>query len=173
MECIFFHKNMSTVSLFSVFNKKLCTSTISNFKKFRHIKNLLFIKNDIYFLYIYFDRYYYAKMIKIQVNNVDMFYDVYESEFGDGFYPVTQLNNSCKSKIRIGFHLITNQYKEVYWKQIYNDVDLINGLDVNEGALLLAILNKRLNADIDINKKNAIKGIANKWGIIIYQKNGM
>ena len=112
-------------------------------------------------------------MIKIQVNNVNMFYDVCELEFGDGFYPVTQLTNSCKSKIKIGFHLITNQYKEVYWKQISNDIDLINGLNVNEGALLLAILNKRLNADIDINKKNAIKGIANKWGIIIYQKNGM
>ena len=161
---------MSTVSLFSIFKKNLCTYPISYFQKFRYIKNLLFIKNDTYF-YIYYNRYYYAKMITIQVNNVDMFYDVYESEFGDGFYPVTQLTNSCKSKIRIGFHLITNQYKEVYWKQIYNEVDLINGLDVNEGALLLAILNKRLNSDIDINKKNAIKGITNKWGIIIYQKN--
>jgi len=104
----------------------------------------------------------------IQVNNVEMFYDVCELEFGDGFYPVTQLTNSCKSKIKIGFHLITNQYKEVYWKQINNDIDLINGFNDNEGALLLTILNKKLNANN--NQKNSIKGITNKWGIIIYQK---
>ncbi len=110
-------------------------------------------------------------MIKIQVNNVNMFYDVYESVIGDGFYPVTQLTNSCKSKITIGFHLITNQYNELYWKRISNEDDLIDGLNVIEGALLLAILNKRLITDS--NQKKPIKGIANKFGIIIYQKNGM
>ena len=52
MEYFFFHKNLGTVSLFSIFKKNLCTSTISYFQKFRYIKNLLFIKNDIYFFYL-------------------------------------------------------------------------------------------------------------------------
>ena len=75
---------------------------------------------------------------------VSMYYDRYEKEFGDGFYPL------CKTD-----DLTHHQYPETnikfeldrfgFWKQISND--MIYGLDGDHGKQLLDILNIQLLID--------------------------
>lgn len=122
------------------------------------------------------------------VYNVDMFYDSYEADFGDGFYPMTKSSVPCTDPTTIGFKLTTDQNAEcftnvtysvsvtthsaqshplnVYWKQTNNNV--IRGLDGNEGFLLFAQLNNQLRVD---NTFVTVQGIVNSFGKIIYPKN--
>ena len=102
-----------------------------------------------------------------QVYNVDMFYDSYESDFGDGFYPMTKSSEPCTTKTTIGFLLITETDSNVYWKQTKNS-NVIKGLDGNEGILLFAHLNNQLRVD---NNNTFVNGIVNANDKIIYPKN--
>jgi hypothetical protein len=102
-----------------------------------------------------------------QVYKVDMFYDSYESDFGDGFYPMTKSSEPCTTKTTIGFLLITETDSNVYWKQTKNS-NVIKGLDGNEGILLFAHLNNQLRVD---NNNTFVKGIVNANDKIIYPKN--
>lgn len=102
-----------------------------------------------------------------QVYNVDMFYDSYESDFGDGFYPMTKSSEPCTAKTTIGFLLITETDSNVYWKQTKNS-NVIKGLDGNEGILLFAHLNNQLRVD---NNNTFVNGIVNANDKIIYPKN--
>ena len=111
-----------------------------------------------------------------QVYNVEMFYDSYESDFGDGFYPMTTSSGPCTTKTTIGFQLlrlpslsghkvptkefsrssapcselITETDSNVYWKQT-NNYKIIQGLDGNEGILLFTQLNNQLSLDNNNN----------------------
>ena len=67
---------------------------------------------------------------------VKMYYDDYEKDYGDGFYPLLEKTDACSTEITIRFALDAPNKK---WKQMnsYN----INGLDGNAGDLLLTKLN--------------------------------
>ena len=128
-----------------------------------------------------------------KVYNVDMFYDSYEADFGDGFYPMTKSSVPCTDPTTIGFQLIrlptgTTEFSRspsdamtssqarsklitytdlnVYWKQTNHNV--IRGLDGNEGFLLFAQLNNQLRVD---NTFVTVKGIVNTHDKLIYPKN--
>jgi len=98
-----------------------------------------------------------------------MFYDSYESDFGDGFYPVTKSSDPCTDKTSIWFQLTTDQNSNIYWKQT-NNSKIIQGLDGNEGILLFTQLNNQLSLDNN-NQGTFVKGIVNTSGKIIYPKN--
>jgi len=103
-----------------------------------------------------------------QVYKVDMFYDSYESDFGDGFYPMTKSSEPCTTKTTIGFQLITYTDSNIYWKQTDNNV--IKGLDGNEGILLFTQLNHQLRVDNN-NQGTFVNGIVNANDKLIYPKN--
>jgi len=112
---------------------------------------------------------------------VAMYYDRYEKEFGDGFYPL------CKTD-----DLTRHQYPETnikfeldrfgFWKQISNDI--IYGLDGDHGKRLLDSLNIQLLNDQRIELMQCIakqgqcipsqgipgQGIRNTAGKCIYPK---
>ena len=68
---------------------------------------------------------------------VTLFYDEYEKENGDGFYPTLEKCTACTTEIIINFTI----YKEHnVWKQMNNFN--IDGLDGNDGETLLKQLNK-------------------------------
>ena len=67
---------------------------------------------------------------------VKLYYDSYEKNFGDGFYPVTVCNTPCTEEVTIKFAV---PIENGNWVQI--DKDKIMGLDGDEGIKLLAILN--------------------------------
>lgn len=72
-----------------------------------------------------------------------MYYDIYDKEFGDGFYPKLQNNAGicCSDSVNISFILIEYRKEGDYiWKQ--NDNIPIYGLDDISGCLLLNSLNK-------------------------------
>ena len=81
---------------------------------------------------------------------VTFFYDEYEKENGDGFYPVLEKCTACTTEITINF---TVYEKHNVWKQINNFN--IDGLDGNHGEILL----KRLNT---LAGKNCVS-IVNKF----------
>jgi hypothetical protein len=85
---------------------------------------------------------------------VVMYYDYYEQNFGDGFYPILEKSGPCTQSIHIKFKLINN-----YWVQM--DEIMMCGLDGNEGVLLLHKLNGLLYSGI---------GIKNKYDTIIHPK---
>ncbi len=78
-----------------------------------------------------------------------LYYDSYEKEFGDGFYPVTKQDNTCSKEIIINFLL-----KDQYW--IQTNESIIFGLDGNEGKLLLDKLNRGTEKGVGI-KNNLLK----------------
>lgn len=95
-----------------------------------------------------------------QSYKVDFYYDSYEKNYGDGFYPLVKTNDeiaSSMAKTTIKFTLDTDGY----WKQTSNDP--IYGLDGDNGKILFDILNKQQTIQI-------IKGIRNSIGILIYPK---
>ena len=109
---------------------------------------------------------------------VSMYYDRYEKEFGDGFYPL------CKTDDLIGSTMTETNIKFDldrfgFWKQISND--MIYGLDGDHGKLLLNILNIQLSIDQGIEPMQCIakhgqgqcvagQGIRNSAGKRIYPK---
>jgi hypothetical protein len=78
-----------------------------------------------------------------------LYYDSYEKDFGDGFYPVTEKNNTCSKEIIITFLL-----KDQYW--IQTNESIIFGLDGDEGKILLDKLNIGTEKGIGI-KNNLLK----------------
>jgi hypothetical protein len=99
-----------------------------------------------------------------------MYYDIYECEFGDGFYPQLLLqnctNNSSVMSAFSGYKSADIEFEltiynnELIWVQ--NNEKNITGLDGNHGVDLLISLNSEM-------KVNAIK-IINKYGDILYPK---
>jgi len=85
---------------------------------------------------------------------VVLYYDYYEQNYGDGFYPITEKSGPCTQSIHIKFQLVGN-----FWKQM--DEIMICGLDGNEGPLLLNKLNGLLYSGI---------GIKNKYDTILHPK---
>lgn len=81
--------------------------------------------------------------------SVTLFYDEYEKNNGDGFYPVIEKSHACDTPITIKFTL-DKQHK--YWKQVdsYN----IDGLDGNGGELLLKMFYQieHFNCTVIVNK---------------------
>jgi len=89
-----------------------------------------------------------------------MFYDPYEKDFGDGFYPylhVLRINIKDIKEIIITFKTVLYN-RDLSW--IQNTGSVIYGLDGNVGEELLF----RLNKECDINAKN----ILNCGGRVIY-----
>lgn len=69
-----------------------------------------------------------------------LYYDKYEQEFGDGFYPVIEKNMTCSEEIIISF-----LYNKFYNSWVQIDQIPINGLDGDNGFYLLNILNEKNN----------------------------
>ena len=95
-----------------------------------------------------------------QSYTVDFYYDSYEKEYGDGFYPLVKTDGAIEptmveTQIRFTLEI------DGYWKQTSND--MIYGLDGDHGKILLDILHQRLT--IQSSKK-----IRNSVGTIIYPK---
>lgn len=92
-----------------------------------------------------------------------LYYDSYEKEFGDGFYPQLQpFGGICNcTPTMITFRLIKyNNEGEFAWAQIDNCV--IYGFDGDSGIQILNSLNQEANFDA--------KKIINNGGRIIYPK---
>ncbi len=94
---------------------------------------------------------------------IDFYYDSYEKEFGDGFYPLVKYEENRKTTMletQIQFTL--DQYR--CWNQTSND--MICGLDGGHGKILLDLLNSKLtNSTIAIGSQ-----IKNSLHAIIYTK---
>jgi hypothetical protein len=91
-----------------------------------------------------------------------MYYDSYEYEFGDGFYPQIS-KDTLDSELTINFALINNT-----WKQ--TNSNNINGLDGNCGEHLLQLLNQQLLNQKCDNKESSCKIIYNRNNKLIYPK---
>ena len=98
---------------------------------------------------------------KLIILKKNMYYDTYDKEYGDGFYPKLKMTYgicSCKSVI-ISFILINyTSQNDLAWKQ--SDNSPIYGFDKFTGSQLLESLNKEAN-------KTATK-IINIGGRVIY-----
>jgi len=91
-----------------------------------------------------------------------MYYDEYESENGDGFYPAMKCENEVDDSlavINIDFELMVYN-NELIWYQ--KTEKLIDGLDGDYGLQLLESLNYEASV-------NSIK-IVNKIGNVLYPK---
>lgn len=88
----------------------------------------------------------------------DMYFDEYERELGDGFYPLMN-NNTNLTTVSINFKY--NKLLEC-WVQLNEDA--IMGLDGDTGKELLFFLNNKSNPP------KICSLILNKNGIIIYPK---
>ena len=86
---------------------------------------------------------------------VEMFYDEYECNFGDGFYPLLEQNPALKS-----IHIQFIKSASDVWKQ--KTCGPIFGLDGSTGQYLLQLLNE--NESINLTK------IVNVYGKQIYPK---
>ena len=74
---------------------------------------------------------------------IDFYYDAYEKDFGDGFYPLVKTHETVEStmkEIAIQFQLIHQT-----WKQTSGD--MIYGLDGDTGKIVLDMLNAKSAAD--------------------------
>jgi hypothetical protein len=85
---------------------------------------------------------------------VPMFYDTYECEFGDGFYPLLLNEMNTLKPISISFKKINN-----IWTQV--NKNCILGLDGSTGPDLLAYLNEKIG-------DNTAKQIYNAFNIQLY-----
>jgi hypothetical protein len=81
---------------------------------------------------------------------VTLYYDSYEKNYGDGFFPLTMYYKGY-DQVNIGFI-----YSNSFWRQISGDN--IHGLDGNERNYLLNILN---------DNKICCSSILNKIGMTI------
>jgi len=95
----------------------------------------------------------------MELNNISvtMYYDWYEREFGDGFYPIFPTESGKKElkSVNIRFLLKGN-----IWTQVSEDD--IDGLDGNTGEVLIALLNEK-------NNDNGLQ-IVNSSNKILYPK---
>jgi hypothetical protein len=92
---------------------------------------------------------------------IDFYYDSYEKDFGDGFYPLVKTNNTIEPTMKetqIQFQVINN-----IWKQASGD--MIYGLDGENGKILLNILNAK-QGSVTVGTQ-----IVNSSYITIYPKN--
>ena len=64
----------------------------------------------------------------------DVYYDTYEYQFGDGFYPHLQRKNQMDGRIKVGFGIVNNEW-------IQTTGPYIDGLDGNSGAEFLEYMN--------------------------------
>lgn len=71
-----------------------------------------------------------------------LYYDKYEYEFGNGFYPVIEKNNSCSEEIVISF-----LYNKFYNSWVQIDEPLIYGFHDDNGFNLLNIMNEKYNVN--------------------------
>ena len=93
------------------------------------------------------------------IQYIDFYYDSYEKEFGDGFYPILQQSNGPVSSmiaVQIQFTLSSANY----W--IQTSQDMIYGLDGEHGKLAFDLLTLK-------SGKPAF-GIMNTMNIQIYPK---
>ena len=85
-----------------------------------------------------------------------MYYDKYEEEYGDGFYPLLHKESSHLKLIEISF----TEYKipdgEIVWKQT-GSATWILGLDGSTGPDLLKLLNDHSSR----NHKKIVSGVIN------------
>ena len=86
----------------------------------------------------------------MSIKLVILYYDSYEKNFGDGFYPQTTFSKGF-TEIEIEF-----RYSNGFWRQCSGDN--IHGLDGNERTYLLTILN---------DNKICCSSILNKIGMEI------
>lgn len=85
-----------------------------------------------------------------------MYYDSYEYEFGDGFYPVVDEEGPCAKPATITFASEINDLRQIGGNSI-------RGLDGNNGYKLLTNINAK--------NKTQFTRIYNKLNVIIYDKN--
>jgi len=111
--------------------------------------------------------------------HVESYYDKYEADCGDGFYPLWALSNFTSNKneyskygnVNITFKLIIDEpgnNNKYIWKQCNDNEYNIDGLDGNSGDLLL----QRLNDVLYICHPDKEKGfcIVNKNNKILFPK---
>ncbi len=99
----------------------------------------------------------------IKIITITMYYDKYESDFGDGFYPVLDPSQACSTEINIKFVL----GYDGYWIQPVDITEkCIQGLD---GDTKQNLLKKITEIDNSANPELYIKhfGIKNKYGKIL------
>jgi len=103
---------------------------------------------------------------KDEIYKVTMYYDEYEYENGDGFYPSVYIDNACNKEIDLFFVYKSNYWKQIDYTPLLNsnaDADnekyflfdndnnhmckIIKGLDETNGSLLLSLLNNQANTD--------------------------
>ena len=90
-----------------------------------------------------------------------MYYDIYEVNFGDGFYPLSFNESGTLTKINISFTEFKMINGEFVWKQD-DKINPIMGLDGSTGIDLLDLLNQ-------YSSKNHTKILASN-NVTIYPK---
>lgn len=98
-----------------------------------------------------------VKVTPFETYPYDMYYDPYEKEYGDGFYPITEKTGACSNKITIIFYI-----KYDCWTQY--SYPTIMGLDGDEGEKLLELLNTKYNKTCNsiLNKDEILLCISTK-----------
>lgn len=92
----------------------------------------------------------------------DVYYDKYEYQFGYGFYPHLQREYQTDGRIKVGFDMLNN-----VWRQTTGPY--IDGLDGNSGAEFLEYMNNNFYKPL-VSKELQI---TTKLCISSMQKNGM
>ena len=50
---------------------------------------------------------------------ITLYYDSYEAKHGDGFYPLTYMDQSCDTEIEIGFELVNGTWMQATGPHIH------------------------------------------------------
>ena len=101
----------------------------------------------------------------MQTITTTMYYDEYEANFGDGFYPLLDKESSHMKPIEISFIEYKLSSKETVWKQT-GSATFILGLDGPTGPNLLKFLNEHTCR----NHKKIVSGPVNMQ---LYPKRGL
>ena len=72
--------------------------------------------------------------VKTMEKTITLYFDAYETNFGDGFYPMTVPDQSCDSKTDITYRFINGS-----WTQINGPT--IKGYDGNTYSNIMKLLN--------------------------------
>ena len=123
-------------------------------------------------------------IINISFNNyihlqTTAYYDIYEANGGDGFYPLWAISNFTSDKneyasygsVFVSFTLILDEKSndnKYIWKQYFINKYNITGFDSNSGDLLLQKLNEELNLQHP-DKENGIC-IVDKYSNVLFSK---
>jgi hypothetical protein len=121
-----------------------------------------------------------------KVYNVDMFYDSYEADFGDGFYPMTKSSEPCTTKTTIGFQLLrlptgtpsTNVYgvKSLTSDFVYGSLQTTEFSRSPPPSCAVSTARSKLITETDLNvywkqTNNAvIKGLDGNEGILLFSQ---